>query len=197
MNAHLRDNLSWVTRPVHANGEQVVITADNHEIDLLAGKAMIPGGYMGGKGTLRGVVTGDFQNATSGAVRITFRIKLGGATFWQDQSKDLDTFAARHDWMLKFKISNQTPTVQFCTGTFYYAYHGGATDGNGNLASTGTNAGGPLLIPYGSAGPVAIPTSADTTVDCPLVVSAQLNSNDPLVVLNKEWVGVELVGQGA
>lgn len=192
-NAEVRDNLSWVVRPLAAPlTSELEVVSSVTETDLLGGLVTVPGGTLGTKGMLRGTILGDYLNNTGSAKTFTPALKVGGTTVWADTTTTLASNTNRHDWTLEFHLGVKGTTI-YVTGTWFYSTAAGATTGIGDLADTTPDGDGPQLIPFGSNGTLGIDMASDRTIQFTVIHSA----NSASLSIRRQYAVFELVGQGA
>lgn len=194
MNAHVRDNLSWVTRPVAVKSTEKDIVNTASVVDLLNGEITIPANYIGTNGVLRCRLIGDYLNNSGADRSLLLSVVLGATTLWSDTTGLIVASAARHDWIFEFDIGNQnSAAVQFMSGVFFLTYRGGATTGLGDLNALSPGLDGPMIVPLGTSGTSAVDTTANQT----LVVNAQHSTNNASLSIRLKYAAFEVVGQAA
>ncbi len=194
----------YVARPLAVIADTVTIDATGNENDLLTTdptgsdptkRVVLPAGWLGTKGMLRGTIIGDHLNNRGAGLTasITLQLKLGGTVLWGDATDRPSSDPHRHDFTIKFFIGNcGTAVSQFATGWFKFVESETANVGLGTIQTVTPSISGPYEVPFGSNGKAAVDTTVDQTVQ--LTIQHQFAAG---MTTRMHWAAVELVAQTA
>jgi hypothetical protein len=128
----------------------------------------VPANELGSDRALECILFGDYLNNNATGTSLTWRIKFGGTTIYQDAVSASAISATRRPWWLQFVLAaNNATNAQTLGGLFYLGTAGGATTGLGDIDTDEIESAAPIA----NSG-IAIDSTAARTLEVTVAWSA-------------------------
>ena len=167
---------------LHKSSAQTQISSSNAENTAFS--YTVPANFMGANGAIRVRIYGTLLNNTGNNRTVRLRLKFGGTTLYDDTSGNLGSSGNRRAFWIEFTIMNAGATnSQKLAGFLTISANGAPTVGMGEVTNTNTL----------NSTVFGIASSADTTTDTDVEVTAQLSNSSANLVWRTEMAIVELL----